>query len=64
MKLLALSDVHSNLIAVRKMRAQERNDFDAIVIAGDFGGDAAEGLFSILFAWIAFIACAVVGWLV
>ncbi len=49
MKLLALSDVHSNLVAVRKMRAQEHNDFDAIVIAGDLGGDAAEGLFSILF---------------
>ena len=48
MKLLALSDVHSNLIAVRKMRAQERNDFDAIVIAGDLGGDAAERIFSIL----------------
>jgi len=44
MKLLALSDIHSNLIAVRKMRAQERNVFDAIVIAGDLGGDAVEGL--------------------
>ncbi|SRR6266851_2124626 len=34
------------------MRAQEHNDFDAIVIAGDLGGDAAEELFSILFAWV------------
>jgi hypothetical protein len=48
MKLLALSDIHSNLIAVRKMRAQERNVFDAIVIAGDLGGNAVEGLFGIL----------------
>jgi len=48
MKLLALSDIHNNLITVRKMRAQERNVFDAIVIAGDLGGDAVEGLFGIL----------------
>jgi hypothetical protein len=36
------------------MRAQERSDFDAIVIAGDLGGDAAEGLFSVSFARPAF----------
>lgn len=48
MRLLALSDIHNNLIVARKMRAQERNEFDAIVIAGDLGGDSVEGLFSIL----------------
>jgi predicted phosphodiesterase len=47
-KLLALSDVHANIIAVRKLRAQERNEFDAIVIAGDLGGDSATELFDVL----------------
>lgn len=41
MRLLALSDVHGNLVAARKMRAQEGNEFDAIVVAGDLGGDRA-----------------------
>ncbi|HLY06669.1 MAG TPA: metallophosphoesterase family protein [Rhizomicrobium sp.] len=48
MKLLALSDAHANIIAVRKLRAQERNEFDAIVIAGDLGGDSAAELFNVL----------------
>jgi hypothetical protein len=47
-KLLALSDAHANIIAVRKLRAQERNEFDAIVIAGDLGGDSATELFDVI----------------
>jgi predicted phosphodiesterase len=48
MKLLALSDVHNNLVVARKMRAQERNVFDAIVVGGDLGGNAAVELFGVL----------------
>jgi hypothetical protein len=48
MKLLALSDIHNNLIVARKMRAQEKNVFDAIVVAGDIGDSSAEHLFNIL----------------
>jgi hypothetical protein len=48
MKLLAFSDIHHNLMAVRKLRAQESNSFDAIAVAGDIGGDSAPEFFRIL----------------
>jgi Icc-related predicted phosphoesterase len=48
MKLLALSDIHHNLAAVRKLRASERNSFDAIVVAGDIGSASADEFFKIL----------------
>ena len=48
MRLLAFSDIHHNLVAVRKMRASEANSFDAIVVAGDIGSESAEEFFKIL----------------
>jgi predicted phosphodiesterase len=48
MRLLAFSDIHNNLVAVRKLRAQEENSFDAIVVAGDIGNASAAGCFEIL----------------
>jgi hypothetical protein len=48
MKLLAFSDIHHNLVAVREMRALEGNSFDAIAVAGDIGGDSAPEFFLIL----------------
>jgi hypothetical protein len=48
MRLLALSDAHGNLVAAQKMRAQEGNEFDALVVAGDLGGDRALQLFNVL----------------
>jgi hypothetical protein len=48
MKLLAFSDIHENLVAVRKLRAQEKNTFDAIVVAGDIGNKSAADFFRIL----------------
>jgi predicted phosphodiesterase len=48
MKLLALSDIHHNLAAVRKLRASEGNSFDAIVVAGDIGSASADEFFKIL----------------
>ena len=48
MKLLAVSDIHHNLMAVRKLRASENNSFDAIVVAGDIGSKSAAEFFKIL----------------
>ena len=48
MKLLAFSDIHNNLVAVRKLRALEKNSFDAIVVAGDIGKEGAADFFKIL----------------
>jgi hypothetical protein len=48
MRLLAISDIHNNLVAVRRLRALERNDFDAIIVAGDLGNAAASQIFEIL----------------
>jgi Calcineurin-like phosphoesterase superfamily domain len=48
MKLLAFSDIHHNLMAVREMRALESNSFDAVVVAGDIGSESAADFFRIL----------------
>jgi Calcineurin-like phosphoesterase superfamily domain len=48
MKLLAFSDIHHNLMAVRELRALERNSFDAIAVAGDIGGHSAAEFFQIM----------------
>src|SRR6266498_614575 len=48
MKLLALSDIHDNLVAVRKLRAVESNAYDAIIVAGDIGNKCADDFFEIL----------------
>jgi hypothetical protein len=47
MKLLAFSDIHHNLVAVRKLRAAEKNSFDAIIVAGDIGNESAAEFFKI-----------------
>ena len=48
MRLLAFSDIHNNLVAVRKLRAVEQNSFDAIVVAGDIGNESAADFFKII----------------
>jgi predicted phosphodiesterase len=48
MRLLAFSDIHNNLVAVRKLRAIEQNSFDAIIVAGDIGNACAAEFFRIL----------------
>jgi predicted phosphodiesterase len=48
MKILALSDIHHNLVAVRKLRAAEKNVFDVILVAGDMGSESAGKLLNIL----------------
>jgi predicted phosphodiesterase len=48
MRLLAFSDLHNNVACVRKLRAQEDNDYDAIAIAGDIGSHRAAEIFEVL----------------
>jgi predicted phosphodiesterase len=48
MKILAIADIHNNVACVRKLRAQEANDYDAIAIAGDIGTHGAAEVFEIL----------------
>lgn len=48
MRLLLLSDIHDNLSAVQKMRAQEANSFDALVVAGDIGSHNTQQIFDVL----------------
>lgn len=48
MRFLLLSDIHNNESAVEQLRAQERNRFDALVVAGDIGSDSAQQIFDIL----------------
>jgi predicted phosphodiesterase len=48
MKLLAVSDIHGNIDAVRRLRDRERNDFDAVVVAGDIGSTAAPEILGLL----------------
>jgi predicted phosphodiesterase len=48
MKILAISDIHNNVACVRKLRAQEANEYDVIAIAGDVGTRAAPEIFATL----------------
>ncbi len=48
MRLLGVSDIHGNVEAVRKLREHEGNTFDAVVVAGDIGGEAAAEIMGLL----------------
>ena len=48
MKILVLSDIHNNLVAVRRMRDREHNVYDAVVVGGDIGNASALKFFEIL----------------
>ena len=48
MRILAVSDIHSNISCARKLRTQEDNRFDVIAIAGDIGRNHADEIFEIL----------------
>ncbi|MBZ0260426.1 MAG: metallophosphatase family protein, partial [Hyphomicrobiales bacterium] len=48
MRLLAISDIHNLVPAVQELRAREANDFDAVLVAGDFGSFEAKPIFGIL----------------
>jgi Icc-related predicted phosphoesterase len=62
MRLLAFSDIHHNLVAVRKLRASERNSFDAIVVAGDIGSKSAIEFFKILSTFNCPVLCIFGNW--
>jgi hypothetical protein len=42
MRFLIASDIHDKVEAVKQLRSQETNNFDAVVIAGDIGDNAQE----------------------
>jgi Calcineurin-like phosphoesterase superfamily domain len=44
MRILAVSDIHSNMSCVNKLRAVESNRFDVAVVAGDMGNAIAQPL--------------------
>jgi predicted phosphodiesterase len=48
MKILAISDIHNNVACVRKLRAQESNNYDVIAIPGDIGTYRAAEIFQTL----------------
>jgi len=48
MKILSISDIHNNVACVRKLRAQESNDYDVIAIPGDIGTYGAAEIFETL----------------
>ena len=48
MRLLAISDIHGNVEAVGKLRGREGNRFDAVLVAGDIGAEAAAEIMDIL----------------
>jgi predicted phosphodiesterase len=45
MRILAFSDMHNNVACVRKLRAQETNDYDVIAVPGDVGTYRAAEIF-------------------
>jgi hypothetical protein len=47
-RILAFSDIHNNVNAVRQLRARESNDYDALIVAGDIGSSAANEIFDVL----------------
>uniref|UniRef100_UPI001954EAA9 hypothetical protein n=1 Tax=Morganella morganii TaxID=582 RepID=UPI001954EAA9 len=48
LRLLALSDIHDDLQAVKRIREKEPNKFDAVVLAGDIGSRNTPGIFDVL----------------
>lgn len=48
MKILAISDIHDNVPAVRKLRSREPNLYDIIIVAGDIGTQNTSKIFDIL----------------
>ena len=46
-KLLACSDIHNNIKAVRQLRAREGNDYDAVIVAGDLGSENTSEIFAL-----------------
>jgi Calcineurin-like phosphoesterase superfamily domain len=48
MKILAMSDIHDNVPAVRKLRRRESNSYDIIIVAGDIGTQNTSKIFEIL----------------
>ncbi|MDO1582460.1 metallophosphoesterase family protein [Rhizobium oryzicola] len=47
MKILLASDIHDNLVAAKRMRSQETDQYDALIIAGDIGSNNTKEIFDV-----------------
>ena len=47
MKVLVLSDIHDSVKSIRRLRKQESNGYDAIIVAGDIGNSYSTEIYSI-----------------
>lgn len=48
MRVLALSDIHCNIAAIKRIRRDVVNEYDLLIVAGDIGLSAASEIFDIL----------------
>lgn len=48
-RILACSDIHNNVAAVKQLRTLEENTFDAVIVAGD-SGSSGQMRFSMNYA--------------
>ena len=62
MRALVFSDIHGNIDPIRELRAKERNEFDAIIIAGDIGNKSAVEIFKILDTFECPVYCVYGNW--
>lgn len=62
MRLLVFSDIHNNIAAVQSLRCREKNDYDAVVVAGDIGSDIAAEFFTLLDTFHCPVYCVYGNW--
>lgn len=62
MRLLVFSDIHNNMDAVRALRKQEANEYDAVIVAGDIGSETAHEFFPLLDTFECPVFCVYGNW--
>jgi hypothetical protein len=62
MRLLVFSDIHNNMDAVRALRKQEANEYDAVIVAGDIGNETAHEFFQLLDTFECPVFCVYGNW--
>lgn len=62
MRTLVLSDIHENIVSVRRMRECESDVYDAIIVAGDIGNEIAEEFYAVLDSFNCPVFCVYGNW--
>lgn len=62
MRTLVLSDIHENIVSVRRMREYEGDVYDAIIVAGDIGNEIAEEFYAVLDSFNCPVFCVYSNW--